>query len=753
MRTKKMILLGLLFSLVACAPTPLDSDGDGLTDEQEARFGTDPHEVDTDGDGIPDGQDPDPIGVPATDTLRIQVAVASAGEGEGGAVVATVTAKVWKNGVEPVSGLTLEGESTEGDLSVFEETAPGVYTATITSDAEGEATVTVWIAGQSEVLDDVTIYLTTLVLPQPGVNPPPFQKAGGIDGLLRVYAVQAETSGLPDRPPSPIEDAMVLVTPHGAATPRFVVRTDARGVADFQEPQLNGRVDITVSAEGRKHFSYLGVNAQHIAVPMFRLDPVPGQDDGSTGTVTGTITGFDGAFGGPVFEPGSVTTRANIGLVGKAVKYEPLCSLSMGYVLEYSTTQSMSSGNPLDLVPPNMVVYSPSSPDAATYRIDGFLPGEQLLFVLAGDAYNVLPTINDPYRLEFIPRALGFAKVDIVPGETIDVDIPLTINLEDFSANSASAVLAHFGDMPVDPLTGAPLPNGLLLPVSDTGGAGFIWSQINGAYNQPGFTNPLSAIYPSNSHDTIQGLGLDLFQMTVGIAARASYLGADPPGISTAIMRCPEPGALPMDDPNNWLDLPVGLQPTPPDPSPPATCAAGAWPPEIPGSCVEAKVIPEGYFPLDRVGGTLTARSFAWEPVVSPYPADLYILRIGYLTSPPQGVEDGYSIGGPDSWGLWEIVTDRDQTSFVLPVLPKDAPGPDLRNPAAGDLSDPDVPMHFGPRTLEAEFNAYMMGDCRTFSFNNGFLYEDLNLDSRSVSQDSYLFEVPEDFELREGGG
>lgn len=751
MRTAKMILVGLLFSLAGCAAAPLDSDGDGLTDEQEARFGTDPHEVDTDGDGINDAEDPEPLGGQAEDVLRIQVSVASAGEAEGGGVVATVTAKVWRNGVEPVSGLILEGESTLGELSPFVETAPGVYTATITADEEGEATVTVWLVGDEAVTDSVKVYVTTLVLPQPGVNPPPFHKAGGVEGVLRVYAVRAETSGFPGRPPSPVEDAMVLVTPHGAATPRFIAHTDARGVADFNEPQLGGRVDVTVSADGRRHFSYLGVNAQHVAVPMFRLDPVPGQDDGSTGTVTGTITGFDGAHGGPVFEKGSLGDRANVGLIGKAVKFEPLCSLSMGYVLEYSTTQAGQSQNPLDFVPPNMVVYNPSSPENATYRIDGFLPGEQLLFVLAGDAYNVLPTINDPYRLEFIPRALGFAMVDIVAGETINVDIPLSINLEDFSEDSAISVFARFGDMPKDPLTGVSLPNGLLLPVSDTGGDGFIWSQINGAYNQPGFTNPLSAIFPSNSHDTVDGLALDLFQMTVGIAARASYLGADPPGISTAIMRCPEPGELPMDDPNQWLDLPVGLEPSPPDTSPPTTCTPGEWPPLEPGSCVETTKIPDVYFPLDRVGGALLARRFAWEPVVSPYPADLYILRIGYLSTAPQGPEDGFSIGGPDSWGLWEIVTDRDQTSFVLPVLPKDAPGPDLQNPAH-NLGDPDAPMHFGPRTLEAEFNAYLMSDCRTFSFNNGFLYEDLNLDSRSVSQDSYLFEVPEDFELREGG-
>ena len=203
-----------------------------------------------------------------------------------------------------------------------------------------------------------------------------------------------------------------------------------------------------------------------------------------------------------------------------------------------------------------------------------------------------------------------------------------------------------------------------------------------------------------------------------------------------------------MDDPNNWLALPVGTEPTQPTREPPTLCADGEWPPDVPGSCVGVTEIPGDYFPLDRVGGALVNRRFAWEPVSDPYPADLYILRLGYLTSPPPSFTKGYSIGGPDSWGLWEIVTDRDQTSFVLPVLPEGAPGPDLRNPVH-NLGDKNAPMHFGERTLEAEFNAYMMEDCGTFSYNGGFLYEDLNLDSRNVSQDSYLFEVPQDFQLR----
>ena len=36
---------------------PIDSDGDGLTDEEELKLGTDPHNPDTDGDGLTDGEE------------------------------------------------------------------------------------------------------------------------------------------------------------------------------------------------------------------------------------------------------------------------------------------------------------------------------------------------------------------------------------------------------------------------------------------------------------------------------------------------------------------------------------------------------------------------------------------------------------------------------------------------------------------------------------------------------------------------
>ena len=42
---------------VTAVDGPLDSDGDGLTDDEEARIGTDPFNPDTDGDGLKDGEE------------------------------------------------------------------------------------------------------------------------------------------------------------------------------------------------------------------------------------------------------------------------------------------------------------------------------------------------------------------------------------------------------------------------------------------------------------------------------------------------------------------------------------------------------------------------------------------------------------------------------------------------------------------------------------------------------------------------
>jgi Spy/CpxP family protein refolding chaperone len=46
-----------ILEAIVAEPAPVDTDGDGLTDEEEATYGTDPFVADTDGDGVSDGDE------------------------------------------------------------------------------------------------------------------------------------------------------------------------------------------------------------------------------------------------------------------------------------------------------------------------------------------------------------------------------------------------------------------------------------------------------------------------------------------------------------------------------------------------------------------------------------------------------------------------------------------------------------------------------------------------------------------------
>ena len=57
-------------------PAPADTDGDGLTDDEEAALGTDPNNPDTDGDGVSDGDEvangTDPLAAPPAPEIEVR---------------------------------------------------------------------------------------------------------------------------------------------------------------------------------------------------------------------------------------------------------------------------------------------------------------------------------------------------------------------------------------------------------------------------------------------------------------------------------------------------------------------------------------------------------------------------------------------------------------------------------------------------------------------------------------------------------
>lgn len=68
LRTRTLWLSTLPLALLACAGGgDEDADGDGLTADQEAEYGTDPDVADTDSDGLTDGQEVNEVGSDPTD--------------------------------------------------------------------------------------------------------------------------------------------------------------------------------------------------------------------------------------------------------------------------------------------------------------------------------------------------------------------------------------------------------------------------------------------------------------------------------------------------------------------------------------------------------------------------------------------------------------------------------------------------------------------------------------------------------------
>ena len=706
--------------LLACTPLPgHDTDGDGLSDEQEAALGTDPTRVDSDGDGLADGADPLPLtpqGAPPTLELRLDALdlapptysatlLVHVRDGDGapiGGALADLSASTDQG---TLSAITARGD---GDLQlVLEHDAPVVADVLVVYDDPNDG----YAAASSEARVSL---LPEENLPRPGVNTPPYAGAGPCLGILTVFTVDATWALNPDFPPSPFPDAYVqLDTPAGQRT----ARSDGLGQVVFHDVQPP--FDLTVSAPGCRYVTLADLDARYVSMPIYPLDPLPGADTAepelATGVITGRVTGFEGEHGLAPFPPApNILEEANVAIVNTAMVNVPLAQLSAGSVLE----QDSDGGSAVLPLPPNLAIHSAASPELSTYRLSDVRPGQHLIFAIAGRAKDAPAAVMDPYAMQFEALAMGMAVVEVAAGEVVEQEIALDIDLTE--ADEMVEVDVDRAAIPIDPATGDTLGNLLVLPVLDTGPYGFIFSDVDGSFNTEGFQAPIRIPFPSQ--DEVARFGLTLTPLVVAVAGRVARQGADPPGISVAIANDFAPGGrVSVADADRWWDLPVGLAPAPPDPLAPVDTVGGAL----------------------EVGGDAGGGHFAWRPVTRPSAPDVVVLRLNTMTSAPHSFVEGYAIGGPTAHPVWEIVLPGDRTSYTLPALAADAPNqPVLWNPAPNDADDPLPPHVYGADTLEVELNAYVLGEGKPFAYGDDFALDDLSFHCPAVSQDSWLFRV-----------
>ncbi len=722
----RLLPIAVLLVVVACGRgVGPDSDGDGLSDRQEARFGTDPRDPDSDDDGIPDGSDDEPLGQGPTLTLT-RGPVRPDGET---IRCADLTARLSNGRGEPIAGRPVEFFTDWGTLAAPVEVTPGTWQGRVCTAER----VTAHVSARYDDPYDAFLPVEASVavaftvegdLPQPGVNTGRYSGAGPLAGTLRVFALDADTVGFPGSAPAPFEGAQVVVRTDAKPLVGF---TSPDGFVEFEDEALQGPVDVTVGADGYRFISYLGVDAANVAVPMVPLDPVPGRDDARVGDIEGSVTGFFGEARSAGIEAfpntGSLLgcdegTRLPLAILQVALHNVPLSSISMGNILE-APDPAIVGPFP---IPSNLVVPTPGDPASWRFALRDVPEGQHLLFALGGTTRCLLEAMKDPYHLWFEPWALAVERVQVRGGEVTTQDLLFSVDLR---PRPGTTVDVSLGGFPADWKTGEPLPNGLVFAVVDTGGEGYLFVAVDASYQWTPFHNPIRVRYPNLDHPAWKALGVTPTYLAVGFAGRGAALGADPAGMTTAIT----PGVA-AGDPADYS-------------------AAPAW---LPVPHIRHPEPPSGVGgPLDAVSPDPFAGEAAWEPVSWPRQPDFHVFRVNYLTPAPRNTlietpEDPRkgSVGGPASHCLWEIFVPGDRSAASLAEFPSDAPlRPALVNPVPTD-DDLEAPQHYGPRTLELELNAYLLGaGGKPFDYNNNFEYFDVNLHAAGVSQDSVVVEMP----------
>ncbi len=749
---------GFLWLLAACIlgctseTAGIDSDGDGLSDEQERRFGTDPFQADTDGDTILDGVDLDPCELPRIFLTPKVLDVTATTESAEVSIQISI-----KDGKQQwIQSVDIGASTTFGELSEIQAIGTGFYEVKLRATENGTAIVTIYSQkeGQAdgrasesirvelklleeqtqpvepkepedpvdvdpkdpqkpkdpldepkkpEVDDDPLINPSHVVLEEPGVNPGRYAEAGGLDGDLWVMAIDGNTLEWVGETMKGYPEAFVQVDfPDGT---HLTGTTNEAGWVHFVDERLDGPVTVTVGAKGARYVTWVDVNARVISAGIHERDVTEAEAATKGSSITGTVRGFWGETGLPSFprENVNVFGTFNIAIVQVGIRNEPLSSMNTGAIL--LPPDSTSATAEYFEVPPNLVLANAGDPNLARFHLRGLNPGKYVVFALAGAGSNIIAASQNPYELKFTPMALGFSEIEVKAGETRDIDLKLTVDLR---TDDVDKVDLHFGQLPDDPKTGEPLPMGLLLPLMNTG-KGYVFLDVNSSWNFEDFKNPMVTKYPRSVHETMVKFGLDVHPMACGLAARKAVNGFDQPGISTFILH---PGkddgsfeTVFMNDGRKWPKLPTFVEPKPPSDA-----------------------------AMDAVGGSLSpSRRISWH---CPGDIDMTVLRFNYMTPPIHNKILGSDIGASRSHLLWEVYVPSGRNEIVLPDLDALAPDyPVLRN---YEPTKAGAAYQYSEDTIELEINAYYMGP-KPFDYHSNFLIDDVNMNAWGVSQDSYL--------------
>lgn len=711
-----------------------DSDGDGLSDEQERLFCTDPYLADTDGDTIPDALDPSPC-----DQLRVNVVptVVSVISTESKAMATVHIA------VRDVNGRWIDEESidvrtTFGELTPTKKIGTGLFEVSISSSIDGAAEVTFALASYG-VLETIRIELKLkgedpdirppdghdpddpnpeldelscedFALAMPGVNPGIYADSGAMEGKLVVAAVDGQSLDWSDSELRPKSDAYVQVDLADGSV--LYGTTDDHGCIMFEDERLDGEVTVTVGAKNARYITLTHFDSRVVIFPIILRDITQKEAQTKGGKVTGTVRGFWGETGLPTLprQNTNVLGTINIAIVQAAIRNTPLSSINTGSILRPPEGDSATAE--LFDIPPNLVLSNLRDPSLSRFSLDKLQPGKYVIFALAGAGGNIMAASQNPYELKFEPMALGVKEVEVRAGEVIDIDLPLLVDLR----SDTDKARLHFGQLPIDPRTGTPLPMGLVLPMIRTG-KGYIFLDVNSSWNLPNFSNPISLIFPRGVDEVLASYGLSVDPMVVGLAARQARAGFDLPGISTRISHVPfEDGAsetsptVYMNDGGGWPELPGFVKPKPPQ-----------------SEAVDA--VGESLFP---------ERQVAWKMRSD---ADMTILRLNYMTPPVHNKILNSDIGASQAHLLWEVYVPAPYREVVLPRLHERAPDyPVLVNYEPTTKEDA---YQYDEKTIELEINAYYMGP-KVFDYRRNFFFEDVNINAQGVSQDSYLISVRE---------